>query len=340
MATTMRAVEVTKPGSGFTLVERPIPEPGAGQVRIAVEACGICHSDAFVKDGTYPGLKFPRVPGHEVVGRIDAVGAGVTPWRQGQRVGVGWHGGHCFVCEACRSGDFIECERGLVCGFSYDGGYAEYMVAPQEALAAVPDALDPIAAAPLLCAGVTTFNALRNSGARAGELVAVQGIGGLGHLGIQYARKLGFRTVALSRGAEKRALALELGAHEYVDQGTGDAAAALRRMGGARVILATAPNAQLMSSLIDGLGRNGTLLVVGAAPEPIQVSPFQLIGARRRVQGWPSGTAKDSEETLAFSALNAVASRNEAFPLTAVDDAFERMITNRARFRVVLRVRG
>jgi D-arabinose 1-dehydrogenase-like Zn-dependent alcohol dehydrogenase len=339
VAKTMRAVEVTRPGSGFALVERPVPDAAAGRVRIAVEACGICHSDSFVKDGTYPGLSYPRIPGHEVVGRIDEIGAGVVAWRPGQRVGVGWHGGHCFVCEACRSGDFILCERGLVCGFSYDGGYAEFMVAPQEALAAIPDALDPVAAAPLLCAGVTTFNALRNSGARAGDLVAVQGIGGLGHLGLQYARKLGFRTVALSRGAEKRALALELGAHEYVDQGTGDAAAALQKLGGARVILATAPNAQLMSSLVNGLGRNGTLLVVGASADPIQVSPFQLIGGRRRVQGWPSGTAKDSEETLAFSALNAVASRNETFPLAEVNDAFERMITNRARFRVVLQVR-
>jgi D-arabinose 1-dehydrogenase-like Zn-dependent alcohol dehydrogenase len=335
----MRAVEVAKPGSGFALVERQVNDPAPGRVRIAVEACGICHSDAFVKDGTYPGLTYPRLPGHEVVGRVDAVGAGVAAWHLGQRVGVGWHGGHCGVCEACRSGDFIECERGLVCGFSYDGGYAEFMVAPQEALAAAPDALDPVAAAPLLCAGVTTFTSLRNSGARAGDLVAVQGIGGLGHLGVQYARALGFRTVALSRGAEKRALALELGAHEYVDQETGDAAAALQKLGGARVILATAPNAQLMSSLVGGLGRNGSLLVVGATAEPIQVSPFQLIGGRRRVQGWPSGTAKDSEETLAFSALNGVASRNETFPLEKVNDAYQRMITNRARFRVVLQVR-
>ncbi|BDG05622.1 alcohol dehydrogenase [Anaeromyxobacter oryzae] len=338
MARTMRAVEVTKPGAGFALVERPVPEPAAGRVRIAVDACGICHSDALVRDGTYPGLAYPRVPGHEVVGRVDAVGAGVTAWRPGQRVGVGWHGGHCFVCEACRSGDFIECERGLVCGISYDGGYAEFMVAPQEALAAIPDALDAVAAAPLLCAGVTTFNSLRHSDARAGDLVAVQGIGGLGHLGLQYARRLGFRTVALSRGADKRALALELGAHEYVDQETGDAAAALQKLGGARVVLATAPNAQLMSSLIDGLGRNGTLLVVGATADAIQVSPFQLIGRRRRVLGWPSGTAKDSEETLAFSALNAVASRNETFPLAQVNEAYQRMITNRARFRVVLQV--
>src|SRR5216683_1460435 len=234
MARTMRAVEITKPGTPFKLVEKPIPDAGRGQVRIAVEACGVCHSDAFVKEGQFPGVVYPRVPGHEVVGRVDAIGEGVTTWKPGQRVGVGWHGGHCGVCEACRSGDFILCENGLICGFSYDGGYAEYMVAPQEALAAVPDSLDSVAAAPLLCAGVTTFNSLRNSGARAGDLVAVHAIGGLGHLGIQYARKLGFRTVALSRGGDKRALALELGAHEYIDTDKGDAAAALQRLGGSR----------------------------------------------------------------------------------------------------------
>ena len=341
MARTMRAVEITKPGTPFKLVEKPIPEAGRRQVRIAVDACGICYSDAFVREGHYPGVVYPRVPGHEVAGRVDAVGEGVTVWKPGQRVGVGWHGGHDGVCEACRSGDFILCEKGLVCGFSYDGGYAEYMVAPQEALAAVPDSLDSVAAAPLVCAGVTTFNSLRNSGARAGDLVAVHAIGGLGHLGIQYARKLGFRTVALSRGEDKRALALELGAHEYIDTNKGDPAAALQRLGGARVILATAPSAQLTGKLVDGLARNGTLVVLGGgAPEPIQVSPFQLIGKRRRIQGWPSGTPKDSEETLAFSALSGVVSRNEVFPLEKAEDAFQRMISNKARFRVVIRVRG
>jgi D-arabinose 1-dehydrogenase-like Zn-dependent alcohol dehydrogenase len=335
----MRAVEVPQPGSDFRLVERPVPQPSRGQVRIAVEACGICHSDSLVKEGHFPGISYPRIPGHEVAGRIDGVGEGVTAWREGQRVGVGWHGGHCFVCDACRSGDFIECVRGQICGISYDGGYAEFMVAPQEALAAIPDALDAKAAAPLLCAGITTFNSLRNSGARAGDLVAVQGIGGLGHLGIQFARKLGYHTVALSRGADKRALALELGAHEYVDQDQSDAAKALQKLGGARVILATAPNSQLMTKLIDGLGRGGVLLVVGADPQPIQVSPYQLIGARRRIQGWPSGTAKDSEETLAFSALNAVTSRNEIFPLERAGEAYQRMLSNKARFRVVLQVR-
>jgi D-arabinose 1-dehydrogenase-like Zn-dependent alcohol dehydrogenase len=339
MAKTMKAVQVTKASGAFELVQRPVPEPGAGQVRISVEACGVCHSDAFVKEGHWPGLTFPRVPGHEVVGRLDALGAGVSAWRAGQRVGVGWHGGHCGTCEACRAGDFVACARLQVCGISYDGGYAEYMVAPQEALVAVPDTLDSVAAAPLLCAGVTTFNSLRNSGARAGDTVAVQGIGGLGHLGIQYARKLGFRTVALSRGEDKRALALELGAHTYIDQEKSDPSAELQKMGGARVILVTAPNSQLMTRLIDGLGRNGTLLVVGASPEPIQVSPFQLIGARRQVRGWPSGTARDSEETLAFSALSGVASRNEVFPLERAEEGYARMMGNKARFRVVLQVR-
>jgi D-arabinose 1-dehydrogenase-like Zn-dependent alcohol dehydrogenase len=340
MAKTMKAVEVTKPGSPFKLVERPIPEAARGQVRIAVEACGICHSDQFVKEGSFPGVAYPRVTGHEVVGRIDALGEGVTSWKQGQRVGVGWHGGHCGVCDACRAGDFILCAKGLICGFSYDGGYAEYMVAPQEALAAVPDPLDSIAAAPLLCAGVTTFNSLRNSSARGGDLVAVQAIGGLGHLGIQYARKLGFRTVAISRGENKRALALELGAHEYIDSDKGDPAAALQKLGGARVILATAPSAQLMGKLVDGLARNGTLLVLGIAAEPIQISPFQLINGRKRLQGWPGGTSKDSEETLAFSALMGVASRNEVFPLEKAQDAYERMLGNKARFRVVLQIRS
>jgi D-arabinose 1-dehydrogenase-like Zn-dependent alcohol dehydrogenase len=340
MPKTMRAVEITKPGTPFRLVERPIPEPARGQVRIAVDACGICHSDVFLREGQFPGVTYPRVPGHEVVGRIDAAGDGVTAWKAGQRVGVGWHGGHDNVCDACRAGDFILCRNGLICGFSYDGGYADYMVAPQEALAAVPDPLDSAAAAPLMCAGVTTFNSLRNSGARGGDLVAVHAIGGLGHLGIQYARKLGFRTVALSRGGDKRALALELGAHEYIDTDKGDPAAALQGLGGARVILATAPSAQLLGKLVDGLTRNGTLIVLGATPEPIQVSPFQLIGARRRILGWPSGTAKDSEETLAFSARSGVTSRNEVFPLEKAEDAYQRMLSNKARFRVVLQVRG
>ena len=340
MARTMNAVEVTKPGNPFKLVERPIPEAGPRQVRVAVEACGICHSDSFVQLGHFPDVVYPRVPGHEVVGRVDAVGEGVTAWKPGQRVGVGWHGGHCGVCDACRAGDFILCRNGLICGFSYDGGYAEYMIVPQEALAAVPDSLDSTAAAPLLCAGVTTFNSLRNSGARAGDLIAVQAIGGLGHLGIQYARKLGFRTVALSRGADKRALALELGAHEYIDTDQGDPATALQRLGGAKVILVTAPAGQLTGKLVDGLARNGTLVVLGAAPEPIQVSPLQLIGARRRIQGWPSGTSKDSEETLAFSALFGVASRNEVYPLAKAQEAYERMLSNKARFRVVIQVRS
>ena len=339
MARTMKAVEITGPGSSFKLVERPVPSPERGQVRIAVDACGICHSDAVVKEGLFPGIDYPRIPGHEVVGRVDAVGDAVTSWAAGQRVGIGWHGGHCFVCKACRAGDFIQCEKEQICGISYDGGYAEFMLAPQEALARMPDALELTDAAPLMCAGITTFNSLRRSGAIAGDLVAVQGIGGLGHLGIQYARKLGFHTVALSRGADKRALALELGAHEYVDQEKGDAAAALQKLGGARVILATAPNSKLMTNLVDGLGANGTLLIVGASPEPIHVSPLQLIGKRRRIQGWPSGTANDSEETLAFSAISGVRSRNEIFALERAQEAYERMLGNHARFRVVLQVR-
>ena len=339
MAKTMRAVVVEKPATPLKLVERPIPEPVRGQVRIAVEACGICHSDFFVKEGHFPGVQYPRIPGHEVVGRVDALGEGVTAWKQGQRVGVGWHGGHCGVCAACRSGDFVVCEKQQICGFSYDGGYAEYMVAPQEALVRVPDALESAAAAPLLCAGVTTFNSLRNSGAHAGDVVAVQAIGGLGHLGIQYARKLGFHTVAISRGADKRALAQELGAHDYIDSEQGDIAAALQKLGGARVILATAPSAGQMGKLVDGLGRNGSLVLLGASAEPVQVSSFQLITARKRIQGWPSGTPKDSEETLAFSALAGVASRNKVFPLEKAPEAYERMMGNKARFRVVLQVR-
>ncbi|MBF5043776.1 zinc-binding dehydrogenase [Aggregicoccus sp. 17bor-14] len=340
MPQTMKAMQVKKPHGAFELVQLPVPEPAAGQVRIAVEACGLCHSDALVKEGGFPGLAYPRVPGHELVGRVDALGAGVSEWKPGQRVGVGWHGGHCFVCEPCRAGDFIQCVRAQICGISYDGGYAEYVVAPHEALAAIPDALDAVAAAPLLCAGVTTFNALRHSGARAGDTVAVQGIGGLGHLGIQFARHLGFRTVALSRGEDKRALALELGAHVYLDQAKGKAATLLQELGGARAILATAPSAKLMGPLVDGLRRDGVLLVVGADAAPIEVSPLQLIFGRRRVQGWPSGTAKDSEETLAFSALEGIAPRNEVFPLEQANEAYARMIENRVRFRAVLRIRS
>jgi propanol-preferring alcohol dehydrogenase len=333
---TMKAMQISKAGGDFEPVERKIPEPQAGQVRIKVEACGICHSDAFVKDGGFPGLEYPRVPGHEIAGHIDAIGDGVKMWSEGQRVGVGWHGGHCFICESCRRGDFVTCENAQVCGITYDGGYADYVVVPDEAVASIPDALSAIDAAPLLCAGITTYNALRNSGARAGDVVAVQGIGGLGHLGIQYAAGMGFHTVALSRGEDKSALALSLGAERYIDGKAEDPVEALQALGGARVILATAPSAKAMSSVVDGLSVNGKLLMVGATPEPIQVSPFQLIMKRRTLAGWPSGTPRDSEDTLNFSVLSKTRAHVETFPLAEAAAAYDRMISNEARFRVVL----
>lgn len=332
---TMRAVQVPAAGEEFELVERPIPEPGAGQVRIRVAACGICHSDAFVKDGAFP-IDYPRVPGHEVIGTVDAVGAGVTGWDAGRRVGVGWHGGHCGACDSCRRGDFVTCDNQQICGIAYDGGYAEYMLAPVEALAAVPEALSDAAAAPLLCAGVTTYNALRHSGAMPGDVVAVQGVGGLGHLAIQYAARMGFHTVAVSRGPDKAELAVELGAHQYVDTEAENPVKALRALGGARVILATAPSGKAMSGLIDGLGVNGRLLVVGASAEPIEVTPVQLIGRRRGIFGHPSGTPHDSEATMDFSVLAGVAAAIETYPLAEAAAAYRRMIENKARFRVVL----
>lgn len=333
---TMKAMQIQEAGGDFHLVELPIPEPGPGQVRVAVEACGICHSDAFVKEGLWPELELPRVPGHEVAGRVDAVGEGVVGLEPGDRVGVGWHGGHCFHCDACRQGDFISCENGQVCGISYDGGYAEYMVAPREAVARIPDALKSTAAAPLLCAGITTYNALRNTGARPGDLVAVEGVGGLGHLGIQYARHMGFRVVALSRGPGKEELARELGAHEYIDTAAENPAEALQALGGARVILETAPSAEAATAAFDGLGRNGELVVVGASQEPIRVSAMQLIMGRRSLSGWPSGDASDSQDTLDFSALVNIEPRIEVFPLEQANEAYARMIENEARFRVVL----
>lgn len=333
---TMRAMEVQEAGGVFEPVEKPVPEPGADEVRVKVEACGICHSDALVKEGAWPGLELPRVPGHEVVGTVDVAGESVTRVSAGDRVGVGWHGGHCFRCEACRRGDFIGCEEGLVCGSSYDGGYAEYLTAPEEAVARVPDEIEAAEAAPLLCAGITTYNALRNSGARPGDLVAVEGIGGLGHLGVQYAHMMGFHTVALSRGTDKEELALELGADDYVDTEAEDPAEALQEMGGARVILETAPSAEAASVVVDGLGRNGELVVVGASEEPMRISPLQLIMGRRSVSGWPSGVAMDSEDTLEFSVLTGVRPEVEIFALKEANEAYERMITNRARFRVVL----
>ncbi|MBI3474166.1 MAG: alcohol dehydrogenase catalytic domain-containing protein [Acidobacteria bacterium] len=332
----MKAVQVGKPGGNFELVERPIPDPGRAQVRIKVEACGVCHSDVLVKAGLWPGIQYPRVPGHEIAGRIDAVGADVTNWKPGQRVGVGWHGGHCFTCEFCRRGDFVLCRNEKITAIHFDGGYAEYMIAPAEAVAAMPDDLDAADAAPLMCAGITVFNSLRNAGARAGALVAVQGIGGLGHLGIQYAHQMGFRTVAIGRGADKEALARKLGASIYIDTAAGDPAAALQKLGGARLILATAPDSKSISAMVDGLAPGGELLVIGAAPEPLTVSPLQLIPGRKTVQGWPSGTAMDSEDTLAFSAQTGVRPMIERYPLEKAAEGFEQMMSGRARFRVVL----
>jgi D-arabinose 1-dehydrogenase-like Zn-dependent alcohol dehydrogenase len=332
----MKAVQVSKPGGNFELVERNIPEPGRNQVRIKVEACGICHSDALIKEGYWPGIQYPRVPGHEIAGRIDAIGADITNWKHGQRVGVGWHGGHDFTCDACRRGDFINCKNEKITGISFDGGYQEYMIAPAEAVAAIPEEIPAAEAAPLLCAGITVFNALRNSGARAGDLVAVQGIGGLGHLGIQYARQMGFRTFAIGRGKDKETLARKLGAAHYVDTAAGDPAAELQKFGGARVILATAPDSKSMSALVNGLSANGKLLVVGAGSDPITVTPIQLIPGSKTIQGWASGTAKDSEDTMQFSALSGVRPMIEKIPLEKAAEAYEQMISGKARFRVVL----
>ncbi len=331
----MRAVQVTTANAPFELVERDVPEPGPDQVRVKVEACGICHSDAFVKYGAYPGLALPRIPGHEIAGVIDALGADVAVWKAGDRVGVGWHGGHCFNCDACRRGQFINCESAKVTGISHDGGWAEYAVVPASSLAKLPDGLSAVEAGPLLCAGITTYNALRNSGARAGDTVAVQGIGGLGHLGVQYAARMGFRTVAVSRGSDKEELARKLGAHEYVDTAKGNPAEALQKLGGADVILATAPNAEAIESVIDGLTPRGTLLIVAAAPEPFKVSAFSLLSGRR-IQGWPSGSAIDSEDTLRFSELQGVKPSTEVFPLERAEEAFSRMMANKVRFRAVL----
>ncbi|HTL62052.1 MAG TPA: alcohol dehydrogenase [Nitrospira sp.] len=332
----MMAAQIRSPGGPFEVVKRDIPSPGANRVRIKVQACGICHSDMFVKEGYWPGLQYPRITGHEVAGVIDDVGPGVSTWKKGQRVGVGWHGGHCSQCTPCRRGDFMGCQFFQVTGFQEDGGYGQYMIARSEAVAAIPDALSPVEAAPLLCAGVTTFNSLRHSGAQGGDLVAVQGLGGLGHLGIQFASKMGFHTVAIGRGSEKEALALKLGAARYLDTNTVDAAKELMSLGGARVILATAPDSKAMSALIDGLGVDGQLLVVGASNDPISVTPVQLIMARRSLRGWPSGTAKDSEDTLHFCALTGIRPMIETLPLEQAGAGYERMMSGKARFRMVL----
>lgn len=336
MADTQTVVRVTKEKE-FEVASAPLDAPGRKQVRVKVLANGVCHSDVFVKEGLWPDLELPRVPGHEVIGRVDAVGEGVGDLSPGDFVGIGWHGGHCFTCERCRAGDFALCENSRVCGISYDGGYAEYVTAPWSALARVPEGMDPVTAAPLLCAGVTTYNALRHGGARPGDLVAVQGIGGLGHLGVQFAHHMGFRTVAVSGSADKADLATELGADEYVDASAEDPAEALTKMGGARVILATAPDSKTITKIVDGLGPNGVLLVVGVSEDPIEVAPLQLIGKRASILGWPSGDARDSEETLKFAALRGIESKVETFPLTEAPAAYGRMMSNEVRFRAVLR---
>jgi D-arabinose 1-dehydrogenase-like Zn-dependent alcohol dehydrogenase len=331
----MQAVQVPRPKAEFEVVERPIPEPGPNQVRIKVEACGVCHSDVLVKDGSWPGIAYPRIPGHEVVGRIHALGSGVTEWQVGQRVGVGWHGGHCFVCDACRRGDFMNCAQFQITGISSDGGYAEYMIARHESLARFPDGLDAVEAAPLLCAGITTFNALRNSGARPGDRVAVQGIGGLGHLGVQFAVQMGFSTIAISGGKDKEELARKLGATCYIDANRTDAAVELQKLGGAHLILATAPSSKAMASVINGLTPRGKLLIVAADFEPLQFVPVTLLSGKS-IAGWPSGTARDSEDTLNFSLLTGVRPMIEKFPLVRAAEAYDHMLKGGPRFRVVL----
>jgi D-arabinose 1-dehydrogenase-like Zn-dependent alcohol dehydrogenase len=332
----MKAAQVPKPGANFEIVEREIPKPGAREVRIKVQACGVCHSDLFTKEGAWPGIDYPRVPGHEVAGVIDELGAGVTAWRQGQRVGVGWHGGQDNTCLACRRGDFRNCRNLKIPGISYDGGYQQYMVAPVEALAVMPESLNAVEAAPLLCAGITTFNALRHSGALPGDLVAVLGIGGLGHLGIQFANKFGYKVAAIGRGSENAALAKKLGASVYIDSKAVNAAAELQKLGGAQVILATAPSSKAMSELIDGLGPNGKLMVIGATVDPIEVTPVQLINGSRTIQGWAAGTPTDSEDTLRFAELTGVRPMIETYPLEKAGEAYDRMMSGNAQFRVVL----
>jgi len=333
----MRSVRATRAKGPLEFVEVPIPQPGPGSVRIKVEACGICHSDSVTKEGIWPGIQFPRAPGHEVAGVVDALGAGVTGWIAGQRVGVGWHGGHCGYCDSCRRGDFVTCQIAPeIPGISYDGGYADYMVAPAGALASIPDGLSAVEAAPLMCAGVTTFNALRHSGARPGDTVAVLGVGGLGHLGIQFASKMGFETVAIARGGDKASLARKLGAHHYIDNQATDAAADLARQGGARVILATVTSGAAMSAVLGGLAVDGKLVIVGAPAEPLAVPALPLIFGRRSIMGWPSGTSIDSQDTLAFSALSGVRPMTEVFPLERAAEGYEHMMSGKARFRVVL----
>jgi D-arabinose 1-dehydrogenase-like Zn-dependent alcohol dehydrogenase len=332
---TMRAVQISRPNGPLEVTERQIPEPGPGAVRIRVDACGICHSDSLAKEGLFPGIQYPRVPGHEVAGTIDAAGPDVAAWQPGQRVGVGWNGGYCGHCDHCRRGNFFACVTGQVTGITYDGGYADYMIAPASAVALMPAELPPVEAAPLMCAGLTTFNALRNSGARPGDVVAILGLGGLGHLAVQYASKMGFRTVGIARGKDKEPLARKLGASVYIDSQAQDPSGALLELGGATVILATATSGEAMSAVQGGLAVNGTLLVVGAAPS-MQISPLFLLSGCRSIKGWYSGTSIDCQDTLAFSARAEVRSMNETFPLERAAEAYDRMMSGKARFRVVL----
>ena len=334
----MKKIQVKSAGGNFELVEEPMREPAARYVRVKVQACGVCHSDSVTKDGLFPGIVYPRSPGHEIMGVIDAVGEGTEPWKAGDRVGIGWHGGHCGRCESCRRGDFVTCVRLQIPGISYDGGYSEFVLAPFESLARVPSELTPEEAAPLMCAGVTTFNALRNSGARPGDVVAIQGIGGLGHLGVQFANKFGFETVAIGRGEDKKSLALKLGARTYIDSKSQDVAKELAGLGGARVILATASDGKSMGGLIDGLKIGGSLVIVGASPDPFPVSTLQLILVRKSIVGWPSGTSIDSEDTLKFAAANGVRPMIEVFPLERAADAYDRMMSGKVRFRSVLKM--
>ena len=332
----MRAVQATRPGGPFEMVEREVPQPGPRQVRVKVQACGLCHSDSLTKEGHWPGIQYPRVPGHEIAGVIDAAGKEVPRWQPGQRVGIGWQGGYCGYCDSCRRGSFVTCQSAPIPGITTDGGYADYVVVPFEALASIPRELSAVEAGPLMCAGITTFNSLRNSGARAGDLVAVLGIGGLGHLGVQFAAKMGFRTVAIARGKDKEALARKLGAAHYIDSEAGKVSDALQKLGGAKIVLATATSAPAMSATIGGLGIDGKLIVLGAAFEPMQVNGVELLGGRKTIQGWPSGSSIDSEDTMAFSARAGVRPMTEEFPLEKANDAYLRMMSNKARFRVVL----
>jgi D-arabinose 1-dehydrogenase-like Zn-dependent alcohol dehydrogenase len=335
-AMTGRYVQVEKAGAPLKLVTREVPEPRAGEVRVRVEACGVCHSDSVTVAGLFPFITYPRVPGHEIVGRVDSVGAGVPQWKAGQRVGIGWYGGHCRRCEPCRRGDLVACQNLSIPGVAYDGGYAEYVVAPAEALAAVPDSLKSVDAAPLLCAGITTFNALRNTGAKPPDTVAILGMGGLGHLGVQFAAKMGFNTVAIARGAEKEKFAHDLGARHYIDSTNADVAASLQKLGGARVILATVTDADAMSAALGGLGYKGEFVIVGVPAKPIQAPVAGLVMQRQSIQGWPSGTAIDSEDTLKFSEMSGVLPMIEKYSLEGAAEAYDRMMSGKARFRVVL----